>query len=109
MAASQPQAGGRRDSVHCSSSSIRASKLKDLKVQQHLHLNGDEHGMEDANPVLQKLQKWADYPSYGTSVAATKFLPMKVPSVPLACVHAQYAGACPSLTSASITLRAVTK
>ena len=79
MAAPQPQAGARRDSVHCSSSSIRACELKDLKVQQHLHLNGDESGPEHANPVLQKLQKWADYPSYGTSVAATKFLPMKVP------------------------------
>ena len=33
---------------------------------------------EDSS-VLQKLQKWADYPSYGEPVNPTRFLPMKTP------------------------------
>jgi hypothetical protein len=91
----------RRDSsVHCSSSSISRTELKEIKLQQHLHLNGDESGGPDGNPVLQKLQKWADYPSYGTSVSATKFLPMKVRLRPLHAITMTIQSSCSSMSLA---------
>jgi hypothetical protein len=38
----------------------------------------DLSAKEDSS-VLQKLQKWADYPSFGEPVNPTRFLPMKTP------------------------------
>ena len=55
------------------SNSISRTELKELRLHQHLHLNGDEVTEETNNPVLQKLQKWADYPSYNTWVESTRF------------------------------------
>lgn len=38
-----------------------------------------ELSAKEDSSVLQKLQKWADYPSYGEPVNPTRFLPMKTP------------------------------
>ncbi len=77
MAGGQPHRGN--SSSVLSSNSISRTELKDLKLHHHLHLNGDESS-EESNPVLQKLKKWADYPSYNTWVEATRcaFLPQSV-------------------------------
>lgn len=70
MAGGQPHSNS---STVLGSNSISRSELKELKLHQHLHLNGDESA-EESNPVLQKLKKWADYPSYNTWVEATRFV-----------------------------------
>lgn len=55
------------------------NKLDDAK--QPINMQPIDTAAEEppVPPVLQKLQKWADYPSFGQCVAPTRFIPGKTP------------------------------
>lgn len=61
-----------------SSASISKQDLAQLSALAGSGRCSELSAKEDSS-VLQKLQKWADYPSYGEPVNPTRFLPMKTP------------------------------
>ncbi|BDA42763.1 probable mRNA-capping enzyme at N-terminal half [Coccomyxa sp. Obi] len=61
-----------------SSVSITKQDLAQMKALAGSGRSSELSAKEDSS-VLQKLQKWADYPSYGEPVNPTRFLPMKTP------------------------------
>ncbi|CAL8467586.1 g7124 [Coccomyxa elongata] len=61
-----------------SSASISKQDLAQVKALAGSGRSFELSAKEDSS-VLQKLQKWADYPSYGEPVNPTRFLPMKTP------------------------------
>lgn len=58
--------------------SITKQDLAQAKALAGSGRPSDLSAKEDSS-VLQKLQKWADYPSFGEPVNPTRFLPMKTP------------------------------
>lgn len=77
MTDGQPLGGSKAGGSH-STLSITKQDLAQIKSMADSGRASDLSSKEDSS-VLQKLQKWADYVSYGEPVQPTRFLPMKTP------------------------------
>lgn len=74
MTEGQPLDGSKAAASH----SITRQDLAQAEALVGSGRSADLSAKEDSS-VLQKLQKWADYQSYGEPVGPTRFLPMKTP------------------------------